>query len=67
MDKAREQHNVLMDKGREQLTALGVSCYMRHAFYDFFTDFAEPVVEGVVFDVLLAAIFPGLESALLLS
>ncbi|SEH28952.1 hypothetical protein SAMN05216583_11236 [Selenomonas sp. KH1T6] len=37
------------------------------AFYDFFTDFAEPVVEGVVFDVLLAAIFPGLESALLLS
>jgi hypothetical protein len=29
MDKAREQHNVLMDKGREQLTAFGVSCYMR--------------------------------------
>jgi hypothetical protein len=27
MDKAREQHNVLMDKGREQLTAFGVSCY----------------------------------------
>ena len=28
MDKAREQHNVLMDKGREQLTAFGVSCYI---------------------------------------
>jgi hypothetical protein len=27
MYKAREQHNVLMDKGREQLTAFGVSCY----------------------------------------
>jgi hypothetical protein len=27
MDKAREQHNTLMDKGSEQLTAFGVSCY----------------------------------------
>jgi hypothetical protein len=32
MDKAREQHNVLMDKGREQLTAFGVSCYNRRPF-----------------------------------
>ncbi len=29
MDKTREQHNVLMDKGREQLTAFGVSCYTK--------------------------------------
>ena len=27
MDKAREQHNVLMDKDSEQLTAFGISCY----------------------------------------
>ena len=31
MDKAREQHNTLMEKGSEQLTAFGVSCYMSFA------------------------------------
>ena len=35
MDKAREQHNVLMDKGSEQLTAFGVSCYIIDAVIDF--------------------------------
>ena len=43
MDKAREQHNVLMDKGSEQLTAFWVSCYSFNIGYNSKEDVPAPI------------------------